>query len=83
MDESPVTEPQLSFGESRCFVTYKNDPAQQELIQKIRVKGADWIDVLEIIKKSSDITGEQARLYALAQTTIEEAVMWSIKAICK
>lgn len=81
-DESQ-NPPAPSLGQARCFVTYKDDPVQQELILSIREKGSEWIDALETIKKSSATDGENFRLYALAQTTIEEAVMWSIKAICK
>lgn len=76
--------PAPTFGESRVMVVYKDDPAQQAIIQSIRERGASWIDALEDLKTWPNmLSWEQARLYALAQTTVEEAVMWSIKALTK
>ncbi len=83
--DNTLSDVTTSLGNSRCFVNYSDDEQQKQLISEIRKRGAIWIDVLEGNKLSmtSPLSSEQARLYALAMTTIEEAVMWSIKAICK
>ena len=77
--------PELTLGESRVLVRYSEDLEQAMKIQEIRTISASLIDLLNEhkIARSEPVDGEQARVYATAMTQIEDACMWSIKAICK
>jgi len=77
--------PELTLGESRALVRYSEDIDQVTKIQDIRTISASLIDLLNEhkIARSEPVDGEQARVYATAMTQIEDACMWSIKAICK
>jgi len=74
---------QVSLGQSRVMVKYSDSEEQQKKICCIRAFGAEMIDFINYDKSKKDVDGEQARVYAHAMTVIEDAVMWSIKAICK
>lgn len=89
-DEPSAAEvPSPTLGQSRVMVVYKDDPVQKLQIDSIRNIGAEFIDSINGMKSAIEanqwapMNAEQARLFALAFTTIEEAVMWSIKAITK
>lgn len=77
--------PELTLGESRVLVRYSEDLEQAMKIQEIRTISASLIDLINEhkIARSEPVDGEQARVYATAMTQIEDACMWSIKAICK
>lgn len=78
-----------SLGESRVLVNYSDDPVQKAQIDEIRTKGAAFIDAVNAFKSAIEenqgipLNQEQGRLFSLAFTTIEEAVMWSVKAVTK
>jgi len=78
-----------SLWDSRVMVVYSDDPAQKVQIDQIRRMWADFIDAVNALKSAIEenqgvpTDQEQGRLYSLAFTTIEEAVMWSIKAVTK
>jgi len=73
-----------TFWEKRVNVVYKNDDNTLDSIWKIRTLSAELIDLLENdFKKHSEFNPEIKRVYANAQTEIEWACMWAIKAICK
>ena len=81
-----IIMPEVTLGESRVLVTYKNDETQQQTdISKIRKLSAELIDFINEHKmaRTTPVGGEEARVYAHAMTVIEDACMWSIKAICK
>lgn len=77
--------PELTLGESRVLVRYSEDLEQAMKIQEIRTISASLIDLINEhkIARLEPVDGEQARVYATAMTQIEDACMWSIKAICK
>jgi len=80
--EAPL-EKEVIFEETvwykRVNLEYKNDMENKFSTALIRDKGASFINLLEECKK----IGKDWRLIALAETSIEEAVMWAIKAINK
>lgn len=77
--------PDNTLWESRVLVTYNQDTVHLIQIAEIRKISASLIDFLEAHKKNRTVTmgWEEARVYAHAMTVIEDACMWSIKAICK
>jgi len=71
------TEPTL--GEQR--IRTKFNPSSEDIVQKIKDKSAQLIDLVAEIKYEGDINkGERARLVSLAQTAYEQAAMWAVKA---
>jgi hypothetical protein len=76
-------------GEYRVGVTF--NPSQSSIVDDIKAKAAELIDLIENIPASNrDDNGssearaaEVGRLKALAQTKIEEAAMWGVKAATK
>lgn len=60
----------------RVYLEYKNDINTTHTMESIRSKWADFINKLEEVKNEKN-----GRLISLAETQIEEAVMWAIKAI--
>ena len=81
-----------SLGQFRVGITF--NPSGNERVNSIKQKAADLIDQLEnerpIIKPDAIMSDEQARLrneinrlISLAQTHIEDAAMWGVKAVTK
>ncbi|MFA8386870.1 MAG: hypothetical protein ACEPO2_14690 [Pelagibaca sp.] len=71
-------------GEYRVGINF--NPSGDDLVGQIKRKAADLIDLMESIDctPSSDAeAGEKYRLRALAQTEIESAAMWAVKAATK
>lgn len=64
-------------GEYRVGIAF--NPSADSMVDKIKRAAADLIDLVETI----DGDGERARLKALAQTEIESAAMWAVKATTK
>lgn len=64
-------------GEYRVGIAF--NPSADSMVDKIKRAAADFIDLVETI----DGDGERARLKALAQTEIESAAMWAVKAATK
>jgi hypothetical protein len=68
-----------TLGEQR--VRTKFNPSSEDIVQKIKNKSAELIDLVAEINYEGDINkSERARLVALAQTSYEQAAMWSVKA---
>jgi hypothetical protein len=68
-----------TLGEQR--VRTKFNPSSEDIVQKIKDKSAELIDLVAEINYEGDINkSERARLVALAQTSYEQAAMWSAKA---
>ena len=73
----------MTKGEYRVGINF--NPAGADTVNKIKRAAADLIDLIELITASDG--GEQynevARLKALAQTHVEDAAMWAVKAATK
>lgn len=71
----------MTIGEDR--VRTKFNPSNDSLVEQIKQKSAELIDLCEEAKKNSPGTRErpeEMRLWALAQTHYEDAAMWAVKA---
>jgi hypothetical protein len=71
-----------TLGQKRVKAEF--NPAKNELVDQIKNKSAELIDLLESMRvagtHASQTHGEKHRLISLAQTTYEEAAMWAVKA---
>ena len=70
-----------SLGEKRVRTTF--NPSSDDIVQKIKDKSADLINIVAMIEYSGEneeTTRERARLVALALTDYEQAAMWAVKA---
>lgn len=66
-----------TLGEKRVRTSF--NPSDQSNVQHIKERAAEFINyVNDVMPNPKD--PEQARLKALALTTIEEAAMWAVKA---
>ncbi len=70
-------------GEYRVGIAF--NPSGDDLVTQIKRQAADLIDLIETIPsdRTSDVGNERGRLKALAQTEIESAAMWAVKAATK
>lgn len=70
-------------GEYRVGITF--NPSGDDLVAQIKRQAADLIDLIETIPsdRESAVGNERGRLKALAQTEIESAAMWAVKAATK
>lgn len=64
-------------GQFRVGISF--NPSNNPQVNSIKQMAADLIDYIETIKGD----GEVVRLKALAQTEIESAAMWAVKAATK
>jgi len=78
----------MTKGEYRVGIAF--NPSNDDMVGQIKRKAADLIDLIETIpvpdvssKESAVHSNEVARLKALAQTEIESAAMWAVKAATK
>ena len=78
----------MTKGEYRVGIDF--NPSGDDTVGRIKRAAADLIDLVEKIPSThSDTMGqvtqlpERARLKALAQTEIESAAMWAVKAATK
>jgi hypothetical protein len=62
----------MTIGEDR--VRTKFNPSADSVVDQIKQKSAELIDLCETLKE------KDARLAALAQTHYEDAAMWAVKA---
>lgn len=62
----------MTIGEDR--VRIKFNPSANSLVDQIKQKSAELIDLCEQLK------AKDARLASLAQTHYEDAAMWAVKA---
>ncbi|MDR2205824.1 MAG: hypothetical protein LBE36_06690 [Flavobacteriaceae bacterium] len=81
-----------TLGQKRIRVTFNTN--NDDKVEKIKEKFARLIDDLQAIRTDEvsktydetpetlqEVSGEKLRLIAIAQTKIEEATMWAVKAI--
>jgi hypothetical protein len=77
----------MTKGEYRVGINF--NPSNDDMVGQIKRKAADLIDLIETIPvpdastKGAVHSNEVARLKALAQTEIESAAMWAVKAATK
>ena len=74
----------MTKGEYRVGINF--NPSNDDMVGKIKRQAADLIDLIETIPgaEKRDLRGsEVGRLKALAQTEIESAAMWAVKAATK
>jgi len=62
----------MTIGEDRVRVKF--NPSSDGVVDQIKQKSAELIDLCETLKD------KDARLAALAQTHYEDAAMWAVKA---
>lgn len=70
-------------GEYRVGIAF--NPSSVGLVDEIKRKAADLIDLIDTIPsdRDSERGNEAGRLAALAQTAIEDGAMWAVKAATK
>jgi hypothetical protein len=75
----------MTKGEYRVGINF--NPSGDDLVGQIKRQAADLIDLIETIDTSDDASFEQGfevrRLRSLAQTNVEDAAMWAVKAATK
>ncbi len=74
----------MTMGEYRVGIAF--NPSNDDMVAKIKRAAADLIDLIDSIPAGSHewgIDAERTRLKALAQTDIESAAMWAVKAATK
>lgn len=73
-----MNEREQTLGEKRVRASF--NPSSNGLVDEIKKKSAELIDLCEQHKKADLYAGEPNRLWALAQTHYEDAAMWAVKA---
>ena len=78
-----VITPKTTLGGRRVRTTF--NPLEDSLIDQIKDKSAELIDLMEKIQAHERINElpvaeEQCRLIDLARTSYEQAAMWAVKA---
>lgn len=73
----------MTKGEMRVGISF--NPSNNPVVDKIKRAAADLIDMIDEIESDRDtpIGNERGRLKALAQTDVENAAMWAVKAATK
>jgi hypothetical protein len=71
-----------TLGQKRVKAEF--NPAKNDLVDQIKNKSAELIDLLETMRnvgtQAEKVSGEKHRLIAIAQTEIETACMYAVKA---
>lgn len=80
-----------TLGQKRVKAEF--NPAKNDLVDQIKNKSAELIDLIQVIRNDEasksyekspqdfkEISGEKLRLIAIAQTEIETACMYAVKA---
>ena len=78
-----MQEASLTKGEYRVGITF--NPSNDPVVDEIKSISAKLIDLIEEIPsdRESEVGNERGRLKALAQTDVENAAMWAVKAATK
>jgi hypothetical protein len=72
----------MTKGEYRVGINF--NPANDDMVGRIKRAAADLIDLIEsVLAQTADSVPDTQRLKALAQTEIESAAMWAVKAATK
>lgn len=75
---SQETNQPKSLGESRVRTQF--NPSADSMVDQIKQKTAELINLLQSIRNNEMPDNETLRLISLAQTSYEEAAMWAVKA---
>lgn len=68
-----------TLGQKRVKADF--NPSKQDRVDQIKNKSAELIDLMEGMREDPVIgSTEKQRLISLAQTSVEEAAMWAVKA---
>ena len=70
----------MNLGNYRVGISF--NPSGNELVNEIKTKAADLINIIDSIDASAE-PNEIIRLKSLAMTHIEDAAMWGVKAAIK
>lgn len=74
----------MTKGEYRVGISF--NPSKDSTVDQIKRAAADLIDLIEDMPVGEDLSAERherLRLKALAQTEVESAAMWAVKAATK
>lgn len=73
----------MTKGEYRVGISF--NPSGDDMVGRIKRAAADLIDMIESVPSDREtaVGNERGRLKALAQTEIESAAMWAVKAATK
>jgi len=73
----------MNKGEYRVGINF--NPSNDDMVGKIKRAAADLIDLIDQVPsdRETERGNEAGRLKALAQTEIESAAMWAVKAATK
>lgn len=74
----------MTKGEFRVGIDF--NPSRDDMVGQIKRSAADLIDLVDQIEDGENrgnASGEVRRLKALAQTHVEDAAMWAVKAQTK
>jgi len=71
----------MTKGEYRVGINF--NPSNDDMVGKIKRAAANLIDLIDDIEEHPARFSEIKRLKALAQTDIESAAMWAVKAATK
>ena len=69
-----------SLGQKRVKAEF--NPAKNDVVDQIKNKSAELIDLIETMRGDGKamISGEKARVISIAQTEVETACMYAVKA---
>lgn len=73
----------MTKGEYRVGISF--NPSGDDMVGRIKRAAADLIDLIETVPSDREtaVGNERGRLKALAQTSVEDAAMWAVKAATK
>lgn len=73
----------MTKGEFRVGKAF--NPSGDDMVAALKSVAADFIDLVDRIEsdRETEVGNERGRLKALAQTEIESAAMWAVKAATK
>lgn len=78
MSESTTQNRELTFGEKAVGITF--NPGGHPIVNAIKEKAAEYIDVLEQSRQVTE-NGEVKRQLSIAITEAQISQMWAVKAV--
>lgn len=79
MSDTNTTENTQTLGQRRVKAEF--NPSKTDLVDQIKNKSAELIDLIEQVDNGQERSGEQRRVMALAQTNVETGCMYAVKAL--
>jgi hypothetical protein len=76
--DQAATQRELSFGEKAVGITF--NPGGSPLVNAIKQKAAEYIDVLNTAREATT-NGEVKRQLSIAITEAQTSQMWGVKAV--